>query len=107
MKTSENKQTATIMNEMIFGVRAVIEAIQAGKEIDGHLGVHVEDWRKVFYAASTEDTAESKRKAFNRNRKTLVEKGELDVQDDYYFRAGFAAELEEAELMDGGAGHAE
>lgn len=74
-------------------------AKQAGKEIDGHLGVHVEDWRKTFYAASTEDTASSKRVVFHRIRKSLVDKEELTVNDDFYFRAGFTAELEEADLM--------
>ena len=41
----------------------------------------------------------SKRQAFHRIRKRLVERGELTVNDDFYFRAGFTAELEEAELM--------
>lgn len=79
-------------------------AKQAGKEIDGHLGVHVEDWRKVFYASSTEDSMSSKRQAFHRIRKSLVEGGELTVNDDFYFRAGFTADLEEADLMDGETG---
>ena len=74
-------------------------AKQAGKIIGDHLGVHVEDWRKTFYASSTEDTASSKRVVFHRIRKSLVERGELTVNDDFYFRAGFTAELEEAELM--------
>lgn len=75
-------------------------AKQAGKIIDGHLGVHVDDWRNFFYASSTEDNVLSKRQTFHRIRKKLVESGELSVNDDFYFRAGFAADLEEAELME-------
>jgi hypothetical protein len=46
--------------------------------------VSLENWRKVFYRSATQDTAEAKRKAFERARKELVQKGHLEVYDDMY-----------------------
>jgi hypothetical protein len=51
----------------------------------GFRGVHVDDWRPRFYSKHTGDTAESKKKAFQRVRGDLVEKGQLVVTDDVYF----------------------
>lgn len=47
-------------------------------------GVHIEDWRKVFYAKSTADSPNTKRNGFNRVRKKLVELGVLAVDSDVY-----------------------
>ncbi|MFZ8897726.1 MAG: hypothetical protein ACO20X_04255, partial [Alphaproteobacteria bacterium] len=41
-------------------------------------------WWKIFYQRSIADTQEAKRKAFERARKDLVEKGFLEVKDDIY-----------------------
>ena len=38
----------------------------------------------IFYQRWTADTQEAKRKAFERTRKDLVEKGFLEVKDDLY-----------------------
>ena len=43
--------------------------------------VSLEGWREIFYKRSTADTQEAKRKAFERARKDLVEKGFLEVND--------------------------
>jgi len=46
--------------------------------------VSLEGWREVFYQRSPADTQEAKRKAFERTRKDLVEKGFLEVNNDLY-----------------------
>ena len=46
--------------------------------------VPLEGWREIFYRRSPADTQEAKRKAFERARKDLVEKGFLEVKDDIY-----------------------
>ena len=46
--------------------------------------VSLENWREVFYRRATQDNAEAKRKAFERARKELVQKGYLEVYDDMY-----------------------
>ena len=46
--------------------------------------VSLEGWREIFYRRSPADTHEAKRKAFERARKDLVEKGFLEVKDDIY-----------------------
>ena len=46
--------------------------------------VSLEVWREIFYRRSTADTQEAKRKAFERARKGLVEKGFLEVIDNIY-----------------------
>ncbi|NCW55807.1 MAG: hypothetical protein EBV97_18860 [Rhodobacteraceae bacterium] len=46
--------------------------------------VSLAGWRKIFYQRSIADTQEAKRKAFERARKDLVEKGFLEVKDDIY-----------------------
>ncbi len=47
-------------------------------------GVHVDDWRNAFYSKHTGDSAEAKRKAFQRVRRDLVESGYMTVSDDVY-----------------------
>ncbi|NBT41777.1 MAG: hypothetical protein EBT20_15150 [Alphaproteobacteria bacterium] len=41
-------------------------------------------WRELFYQRSTAGSQESKRKAFERARKDLVEKGFLEVNNNLY-----------------------
>lgn len=56
----------------------------AGDGDDLSAGVHVENWRPVYYAKSTADTADSKKKAFQRARDDLVRARWLAVQEDVY-----------------------
>lgn len=44
-------------------------------------GVHVEHWRPVFYANSTGDTVEAKKKAFQRFRKSMTASELMSEQD--------------------------
>ena len=46
--------------------------------------VSLENWRDTFYRRASQENTESKRKAFERCRKSLVEKGFLEVDDDFY-----------------------
>jgi RecA-family ATPase len=47
-------------------------------------GVHVDEWRKTFYAKHTGDTTEAKQKAFQRARKDMTDNGMMTVQDNVY-----------------------
>jgi hypothetical protein len=74
-----------------FGLRTfeTAEAAAGRKDRLGNsLGVHIEDWRRTYYSASTADTAEAKRKSFERARKDLVASGLMAVSDDVYRRTG-------------------
>jgi hypothetical protein len=70
--------------------RALATLLQAAgghlsRDEAGHLrGVHVEDWREVFYSSCTADTTEAKKKAFQRVRNALHAAGLVQVCDDYY-----------------------
>ncbi|MBQ1539161.1 MAG: AAA family ATPase [Desulfovibrio sp.] len=47
-------------------------------------GVHIEEWRKVYYAKSTADSPNTKRNGFTRVRNKLVKLGVLAVDNDVY-----------------------
>ena len=51
---------------------------------DGFQGVRLDDWREAFYASHTGDNDDAKRKAFQRVRKDLVEKGQMIASADAY-----------------------
>ena len=53
-------------------------------DINGFNGVHVEVWRKEFYAKHTGDTSDAKRKAFQRVRNDLIKNGQMGIHDDVY-----------------------
>lgn len=44
----------------------------------------LENWRQTYNARAIQDNPEAKRKAFERARKSLVERGFLEVRDDIY-----------------------
>jgi hypothetical protein len=46
--------------------------------------LHLEEWRRLFYAGHTGDNEDTKKKAFYRARKSLVDKGFVEVTDDIY-----------------------
>ena len=46
--------------------------------------IHVDKWRPLFYEGHTGDNEEAKKKAFQRARASLVNKGTIEVSDDYY-----------------------
>lgn len=69
-----------------LAMRTFTEAAQEhGRWSDGKFaGLHRDDWRPIFYASHTADNDEAKRKAFDRARSSLVDMGQLIVEDDVY-----------------------
>ncbi|XDZ71078.1 AAA family ATPase [Alphaproteobacteria bacterium LSUCC0744] len=81
-----SKITVSIANKLKTFQEAVRENGNVTKLGDVILekSVSLEGWREIFYRRSPADTQEAKRKAFERARKDLVEKGFLEVIDDIY-----------------------
>lgn len=51
---------------------------------EGFAGLHLDDWRPAFYASHTGDNPDTKKKAFNRSRSSLLGDGLVAVRDDVY-----------------------
>ncbi|MEC8848757.1 MAG: AAA family ATPase [Pseudomonadota bacterium] len=84
-----------------FGLDTYREAAREVGTLDANgefAGLHVEQWRPVFYQSSTADNQRAKNKAFERARRGLVERGELSVIDDMYQLAGIVGAFERASL---------
>lgn len=56
-------------------------------------GVHVEQWRGAFYSKHTGDSADAKKKAFQRARTDLVGVGDMKVEDDVYLVTDSAIQM--------------
>ena len=83
-----------------LGMDSFHEAARECGKLDEHgrfCGVELEDWRSVFYRMSPADQ-EAKKKAFQRVRIDLVERGRLSVSDGRFRLAGDLAGLEEGEI---------
>ena len=77
-------------------------AVKHGVWEDGaFLGVHVDEWRKTFYAKHTGDTTEAKQKAFQRARKDITDNGMMTVQDDVYLTRDEKLQITIMEKADG------
>lgn len=50
----------------------------------GRATAHVEEWRPNFYAGHTADSLDAKRKAFNRARQALINRGFVECNEDKY-----------------------
>lgn len=61
-----------------------LASLKAALQEAGDDAVHIDVWRRHFYARSTADNTEAKRKAFGRARESLVSLGVIIVQDDMY-----------------------
>lgn len=76
------------------------EACRIHGSVDGggnFLGINREAWRPVFYRLHVEAPSdEARRKAFERVRKELVERGELIEENNVYRLGGLAGKLAEA-----------
>ena len=65
-----------------YGLESLAKAIEThGDEEDC---VALEDWREVFYQGHTGDNLEVKKKAFQRARIDLAQKGVVKVSNDFY-----------------------
>lgn len=66
-------------------IRYALETLSDAIHQHGNAGaVHLDDWRGVFYAGHTGDTANTKKTAFLRARNELAKHGVLSVRDDWY-----------------------
>jgi len=61
-------------------------------------GLHLEDWRLIFYKMSTADNTDTKKRAFGRARKELVNKGEVSLEDDVYLLTGELSAFDHSEF---------
>jgi hypothetical protein len=60
-------------------------AVKSGIWDDGAFrGVHLDDWRASFYVKHTGDTADTKKKAFQRVRNEMIENGRMTAENDVY-----------------------
>jgi hypothetical protein len=62
-------------------------------------GLHLEDWRAVFYELSTADNAETKRQAFHRARRDICAHGLMTVEHDVYMATDIKISERGAEFM--------
>ena len=80
-------ESARLTKSQWFGVNAFREAAE---QIDKPLldfnpvQLHLDEWRDAFYRRATQPNPDTKRKAFDRVRKDLQEKGWLIVDNDVY-----------------------
>lgn len=61
--------------------------------LDFSESVHVESWREECYATGISDTAQGKRKAFQRARTALLDSGMILTRDDQYWLAGHTGHI--------------
>ncbi|MBS3021746.1 hypothetical protein DJFAAGMI_04522 [Comamonas sp. PE63] len=59
------------------------------------IGLHLSQWRPVFYRMSPADSDAAKKKAFERARKDLIELGRIEVKNNIYRLSGDTAAIEE------------
>lgn len=70
---------------MKLGMDTFHAAATNGTDSANHqLQAHVDNWRHAFYQATTADTLDGKKRAFQRVRAQLVEQGQLVVNQDIY-----------------------
>lgn len=65
-----------------------LESLCRALDGEGADAVHVDTWRKYFYAGHTGDNSEAKKKAFQRARNDLIALGRIAVADDLYSLTG-------------------
>lgn len=63
---------------------AMVMALESFYQAGHGQPVHVETWRGDFYRSHTGDTAEAKKKAYQRVRRELVDMGAMTARDDMY-----------------------
>lgn len=78
-----------------IGVTRAIETFLEAARLHGKLndkgefdGLHIDQWRDVYYAKSTADGQDNKRKSFERDRKSAVERKQMKVSNDVYSLSG-------------------
>lgn len=69
-----------------------LESLRRALEEEGTDAVHLEAWRKYFYAGHTADNTHAKKVAFQRARQALMSQGKIVVLDDLYSLPGTSAQ---------------
>ena len=70
--------------------------VHGGFDDEGRFnGLHLSQWRPVFYRVSPADSDTAKKKAFERARKDLIELGRIEVENNIYRLSGDTAAIEE------------
>lgn len=86
-----------------LGIASFNEAARTLGGLDEHdnfIGLHLSNWRPVFYRMSPADSDTAKKKAFERARKDLIDLGRLTVEDNIYRVTGNAAFIAEKCIAD-------
>ena len=81
-----------------LGLQSFREAASDHGGIDeqgNFLGLHLHNWRPAFYRLSSADSDTAKKKAFERARKDLIERGRLAVENNVYRLVGDGSVLAE------------
>jgi hypothetical protein len=82
---SSNQIKKPLTPSMKLGMDTFHAAATNGTDSADHqLQSHVDDWRLAFYQATTADTLDGKKRAFQRVRAQLVEMGHLVVHQNLY-----------------------
>ena len=100
-EVDEPRKIQKLNDNDLFGLKTFRQAAEMYGQLDNEgnfAGLHIENWRTIFYAHSTADNPGTKRKSFNRARKDLVQKFELRVDNDFYWLVGPLAEFEHKQL---------
>ncbi|NCC59287.1 MAG: hypothetical protein EOM17_17005, partial [Synergistales bacterium] len=89
LKPTDEKPTKT--KDLSKALKRALDSYHAAAKEKGLLdkqgkfvGVRLEDWRPYFYETATAESKDGKRKAFNRARDELVDKGILTPKNDVY-----------------------
>ncbi len=85
---SETKKAKRLTPAQISGLASLSEACHEHGQFDDEtlmVGAHLDNWRDFFYRQSTSENAETKKKAFQRLRTSLVQAGVVTVKNDVYF----------------------
>ena len=61
--------------------------VEEGGTYSGQFAVHIDAWRKAAYDGGIADTADAKKKAFQRTRTSLLASGDVKCNDDLYWFA--------------------
>lgn len=73
------------MSRLSRSMEYALSTLQECLAEDGSDRIHVDKWRERFYSGHTADSLDSKKKAFQRARKDVVDAGLIGVCDDEYF----------------------
>ncbi len=101
----EERERQTKRKRLSDNQRLALAAFNCAAPVSGRLdtdgnfeGLHLEDWRLIFYQMSTADNTDTKRRAFGRARKELVNMGEVSLENDVYLLTGELAAFDHSEF---------